>query len=255
MRPTVDNHPLVRKLELFAPLGDEEKAALRAAPAQIRMLDSREDLLREDDPPLGVNLVLEGLVYRYKLLPGGRRQILAWLLQGDLCDARMVFLKQMDHAIAAFVPSRVAIYSPEALADVGRRYPRVRRAIWWSHLVSEAITRQWMVNLGQRTAVERAAHLICEMHYRMRAVGLAREDRFFLPVTQHELGDTLGLSTVHVNRILQELRRDGLINQQGREMIVLDQAGLRRVAGFDPKYLHPVAGEDEPDEGWSLQGV
>lgn len=250
MKPAADLHPLIRKLETFSPLNEDEKAALRAAPAQLRGLAAREDLLREDDPPLGANLVLEGLAYRYKLLPGGRRQILAWLLPGDLCDTRMIILKRMDHAIAAFVPSRIAVYSPEALADVGRRFPRVRRAIWWSHLVSEAIAREWLVSLGQRTAVERAAHLLCEIHYRLRAVGIAAEDSFSLPVTQNELGDTLGLSTVHVNRTMQELRREGLINQRGRDIELLDGPGLRRIAGFDPKYLHPVAGEIEGDDPW-----
>jgi len=243
-------NPLIRKLEAFSPLSDEEKAAIRAAPAQLRQLGPREDLIREDDPPTGVNLVLDGLAYRYKLLPGGRRQILSWLAPGDLCDTRVFILRRMDHAIAAFVPTRFAIFNPDTIAGLGRRHPRLRRAIWWSDLVEEAITREWLVNLGQRTAVERAAHLLCEIHYRLRIVGLAGDGSFTLPVTQNELGDTLGLSTVHVNRTLQELRREGLIAQHGREIVVLDADGLRRIGGFNPNYLHPDADSEDPaDDG------
>lgn len=242
-------NPLIRKLETFALLGDEDKAALRQATGQLRLLGPRDDLIREDDPPTGVNLVVEGLAYRYKLLAGGRRQILSWLTPGDLCDTRISILRRMDHAIAAFVPTRIAVFSHETIAALGRERPRLGRALAWSDLVEEAITREWLVNLGQRTAVERAAHLLCEIHHRLRVVGLATEDSFTLPVTQNELGDTLGLSTVHVNRTLQELRREGLIVQQGREIVVADPEGLRRVAGFNPNYLHPDADLDDlPEE-------
>ena len=246
MSLNVDHYsPLIRKLESFAPLGEDDKVAIRQTPGQMRLLGPREDLVREDDPPIGVSLVVDGLAYRYKLLPGGRRQILSWLAPGDLCDTRVSILRRMDHAVAAFVPTRFLVFSHEAIAALGRGRPRLRRALWWSDLVEDSIGREWLVNLGQRTAVERAAHLLCEIHHRLRRVGLAADDSFTLPVTQSELGDTLGLSTVHVNRTLQELRREGLIAQQGREIVVADPEGLRRTAGFSPNYLHPAAADED----------
>lgn len=245
----VGDHLLIRRLESFAPLDDEDKTALLGAPFQTRQLGPREDLVREDGPPSGVALVLEGLAYRYKLLAGGRRQILAWLIPGDMCDTHADILRRVDYAIAAFTPTRVAIYASDTLNGLGRRRPRVRHALRVSELAQQAVGREWMVNLGQRTAVERAAHLLCEFHHRLISVGLAGVDRFILPVTQSELGDTLGLSTVHVNRTLQELRREGLISQQGREIVVLDGQGLQRVAGFNPAYLRPAAEYEEGRSG------
>lgn len=242
-------HPLVRKLSNFTRLSNDEKDALRNASGRIRLLAAREDLIKEDDPTEGVNLILEGFACRYKVLRDGRRQMLSYIVPGDMCDARVFVLKRMDHSISAFAPTRVVIYPREAILELTYEFPRIARAFWWNTLVEEATAREWIVNLGQRTAPERAAHLLCEVYYRLRAVDMASGGRFGLPVTQAELADTLGLSTVHVNRTLQTLRAEGLISQDGRDVIVHDLPGLEKRGLFDANYLH-LRDEDLSPPDW-----
>jgi CRP-like cAMP-binding protein len=229
---------LIRKLENFSPLTEEEKRALTETIGSVRRFPAREDLIREGEPTDGVKLILEGFACRYKVLPDGRRQIIAYLVPGDLCDVRVFLLRRMDHTIAALCPVETALISHETLSELMERYPRLTRALWWSTLVEESVTREWIVNVGQRTAFERLAHLFCEIFARLRAVGLAQDDRCELPLTQIELADTLALSAVHVNRTLMEMRRARLVSFQNRQLVIHDHAALQSAAGFNPNYLH-----------------
>jgi len=133
---------------------------------------------------------------------------------------------------------RVAEVPRDAFLDLTASFPRLSRALWWNSLVEEAIQREWTVNLGQRDAIERMAHLLCELFTRHKAAGLVTDRTFEFPLTQHELGDAMGLSNVHVNRIMQELRSQGLIATPGRQMVILDWEGLKQLGEFDPTYLH-----------------
>jgi CRP-like cAMP-binding protein len=232
---------LIRKLETFAPLPEEDKRALSDAVIQVRRFPGREDLLREGEPTESVKVILEGFACRYKVLPDGRRQIMAYFVPGDLCDLRVFLLKRMDHSIATLCPVEAALLSQEAMGDLMERYPHLMRALWWSTLVEEAVTREWIVNVGQRSAFERMAHLFCETFLRLQAVGLTHDTRCELPLTQTELADTLALSAVHVNRTLMEMRRAQLVTFQNRELIIHDLAALKSAAGFNPDYLHLYA--------------
>ncbi|MDG2520369.1 Crp/Fnr family transcriptional regulator [Caulobacter segnis] len=236
---------LIRKLENFAPLNAEEKQALVEAAGRTRRLAAGESIIHENDPTGGVNLIQEGLACRYKMLPDGRRSILGFFVPGDLCDLRVFILESMDHSIGALTPTTVATLSREAVLDILERFPRLTRALWWSTLVDEAITREWVVNIGQRTALERLAHLLCELYHRLSAVQLTDGGVFELPLTQAELADSLGLSTVHVNRTLQELRRSGALTLRGRHVEILDLGRLEAAAMFNPNYLH-LQDRDEP---------
>ncbi len=231
-------HLLIRKLENFADLNDEEKRALQDAAGPIRHYAPHEDLIREGEQPGGVAVVLSGFACRHKMLPDGRRQIIGYFLPGDMCDARVFILKKMDHTISALTPSSVVALSREGILDITSRYPRLTRAFWWNTLVEEAICREWLVNIGQRTALERLAHLFCEIYLRLHAVGLATAAGCELPVTQSELADTVALSTVHVNRTLKELRRVGLVSMSSKSLVIHDLPGLRALAMFDAGYLH-----------------
>lgn len=231
-------HLLIRKLENFAELTEEEKRALRDAAGPVRAYGSHEDLIREGEQASGVAVVLSGFACRHKMLPDGRRQIIGYFLPGDMCDARVFILKKMDHTISTLAPSSVTTMSREAVLDITSRYPRLTRAFWWNTLVEEAIGRQWLVSIGQRTALERVAHLFCEIYVRLQSVGLATPAGCELPVTQSELADTVALSTVHVNRTLKELRRVGLVSMSSKSLVIHDFAGLRSLAMFDPGYLH-----------------
>jgi CRP-like cAMP-binding protein len=229
---------LIRKLSNYVPLGDAEKRALLQAELAVKEFDARVDIIRQNQPVEGATLLLEGFACRYKLLPDGRRQIFAYMVPGDMCDPRIFLLDRIDHSIATLSRARVATWPRKSLLGLTALYPRIRRALWWCALVDESISRERLISLGQRTALERLAHLICELFFRLQAVDEVHGNGFDFPVTQAELGDTLGLSAVHVNRTLQDMRRERLVRLAGRRLTVLDLQALCTIAMFSPDYLH-----------------
>jgi len=224
-----------------------EKAVLLDAISQVRTHGPHEDLAREGNPTACVNVVLSGFACRQKMLPDGRRQIIGFLLPGDICDVRVFLLRRMDHSITAISSVKVGILTRDAALELTEKYPRLTRALWWATMVEESIAREWLINVGQRTALERLSHLLCEIYTRLHAVGLSDDNSCELPLTQSELADTLALSTVHVNRTLRELRHAQLISIRGKSLVIHDFKALQAVAMFDPNYLH-LDGEKLP--GW-----
>ena len=242
----MNNNPLLRKLGNFTELSAEECSAVNDCCNDVRDVGAREDIISQGDRTGGVKLLLEGFACRYKVLEDGRRQIVAYFVPGDLCDLRVFILKRMDHSIGAVVASKVATISPENVLKLTNPYPTLTRALWWSTLVEEAILREWIVNVGQRNALERMAHLFCELLYRFRAVGLNEGLSCTLPLTQVELAETLGLSSVHVNRTLQELRRQKLITLEGGVLTIQDLPALKEASFFNADYLHLDYGREKP---------
>ena len=232
------NNPLLRKLANFTALSEEESSAVEECCKDVQEIGARDDVIVQGDRTGGVKLLLDGFACRYKTLEDGRRQIVAYFVPGDLCDLRVFILKRMDHSIGAIAPSRVATISPDNVLMLMQTYPTLTRALWWSTLVEEAIAREWIVNVGQRNARERLAHLFCELLYRFRAVGLNDGLSCTLPLTQVELAETLGLSTVHVNRTLQELRRRKLITLNGGTLTIQNLRALEELSLFNADYLH-----------------
>jgi CRP-like cAMP-binding protein len=235
-------NPLIRKLEQFAGLSDEDKRLVDDAARDVRRLEARQDIIREGERPGEVHLLLEGWAARYKVLPGGERAIMAYLIPGDLCDIHIALLDRMDHSIGTLSPARVAYIPRERIEALMGRGDDLARALTWSMLVDEAILREWLVTLGHRPADKRVAHLICEMMLRSKAVGLTDDDSFDLPLTQEELADTMGITPVHMNRTLQALRRSDLITTRGKRVIVRDAGRLMAFADFNPNYLHQEGG-------------
>lgn len=229
---------LFRKVANFEPLPPAEQAAFEDSVSGVRRFHAHQDLIQEGSAPDGIKIILEGMACRYKMLPDGRRQIVGYFLPGDICDLRAYLLNRMDHSVATFTRVEAAIMAPEAMQALTAKFPRITRALWWCTLVDEAIAREWIVNIGYRTAFERMAHLFCEMFMRCRAVGLTRDNGIQLPLTQIELADSLALSPVHVNRTLMELRRARLLSFQAGLLTIHDLDELRSLAGFDPNYLH-----------------
>jgi CRP-like cAMP-binding protein len=240
------SNPLLRKLANFTRLSDAECNAVNACTLDVREFAAREDVISQGDRTGGVKLLLEGFACRYKVLEDGRRQIVAYFVPGDLCDLRVFILRRMDHSIGAVVASKVATISPDNILQLTHRYPTLTRALWWSTLVEEAIAREWIVNVGQRDALERMAHLFCELLYRFRAVGLNQGNSCTLPLTQVELAETLGLSPVHVNRTLQQLRRRKLITLEDSTLTIQDLDALKEVSFFNPDYLHLDYSNEKP---------
>lgn len=229
---------LFRKLSAFIDLDDRDRAAIESLCTHEISLEARRTLIREGERPNDVYLLLEGWACRYKLTPDGSRQILAYLIPGDLCDIHIFILKTMDHTLVTMNPARVAVIPRETILEVMANHPRIERALWWATLVDEAVLREWLVNLGQHDAYKRVAHLFCELWMRMRAVGLVEEGQFSLPLTQEELADTVGLTSVHVNRTLQRMRAEGLISLEHRQLTIPDPRELIRAAEFQANYLH-----------------
>jgi CRP-like cAMP-binding protein len=233
------HNALIAKLEAFTRLSLSEKQALdRVSRERVRHIGPREDIVREGDGPGHVNLILGGWACRYKTLEDGRRQITAYFLPGDTSDLNAMLLKRWDHSIGAVSPVLLAEIPRESLRQLSEESPRIERALWWSALVAGAVEREWIVSLGQRTAFERLGHLFCELFLRLRAVGLVEDTSYEWPLTQAELGETTGLSTVHVNRTLQDMRAQGLIALSGRKLAILDLERLKDASLFNPQYLH-----------------
>jgi CRP-like cAMP-binding protein len=205
---------------------------------QVMDLRADQDIVREGDRPTRSCALLEGFACTYKITEEGRRQITAFHISGDIPDLQSLHLKVLDTSLGTITPCKVGFIQHESLRDLCERHPRIASALWPQTLIDAAIFREWTTNVGRREAYSRRAHILCEMVVRMRAVGLAQDYTCDLPITQSEFADAAGLSTVHVNRTLQELRGEELIILKGTTLQVLDWDGLTRAGDFDPTYLH-----------------
>jgi CRP-like cAMP-binding protein len=232
-------NPLNLRLQHYADLSSDDHAALdRLARGPAREVPARRDLIREGETPRFAYAVQSGWGCRYKALPDGRRQIVDFLVPGDLFDADIQILKEMDHAVGAVTPMTVVEIAPSELEQVRSAHKKVAQALRMDEFVKISIQREWVLNVGQRTAYERLSHLLCEMFLRMEIVGLAEGRSCEFPLTQLDLADATGLTAVHVNRTLQELRKDGLIELHSRTLNIPDFEGLRNAGLFNGNYLH-----------------
>jgi CRP-like cAMP-binding protein len=229
---------LALRLEGYTHLSSDDRAAVARISRVSRVVPPRRDLIREGEKPQYVHLMLDGWACRYKTLPDGRRQVVAFFVPGDFCDLNIYVLKEMDHSIGAITRLAVADLGREEMDTLTANYPRITQALWWEELVKVAIQREWTLNIGQRTAYERIAHLIAELFLRLRSVKLTQGDSCDFPLTQTDIADATGLTAVHVNRTLQELRRDGLIELERRRLRIPNLRQLMDAAMFNPNYLH-----------------
>lgn len=237
--PNPNAHSLIRKLESIVDLSPEERDALSRLPLMVRDLRAGQDFVRDGDRPSQCCTILEGFAFRYKNLEGGRRQIFAFHTPGDTPDLQSIHLSVMDHSLGALTKCKVASIPHDAVRTLIRAHPRIGEVLWRDTLIDAAIFREWMVGIGRRDAYARIAHLFCELFARLQLIGLTEGNSCEMPLTQAEIGDALGLSTVHVNRSLQALRGDGLIRaHQHSTLTILDWEGLKAAGEFDPTYLH-----------------
>ncbi|WP_076070252.1 Crp/Fnr family transcriptional regulator [Sphingomonas montana] len=228
----------VEKLSGLAELTAADKAALEKATARPRRYVARQDLIREGDEPGPMFVVLEGWVCRYKILPSGTRQIMAFLMPGDACDLHIKLLAEMDHSIQALTTAMIATVSRDEMQALMSGHPNVASAMYSAQLVDEGIMRAWIVSMGRRSSPERVAHLMCELYLRARNIGLTGNGEFALPLSQLVLADALGMTAVHINRVLKELRLTGAMALKRGSVTILDPVKLVQIAGFDENYLH-----------------
>lgn len=233
-----DRHPLLRKIATIAEPTEEERRALLNLPFSIKSLPQHADIVSDGDRPTQCALILEGFTCRYKLTHAGKRQIMSFHIPGDIPDLQSLYIEVMDHGIGAVAPSTVGYIPHDAIRDLIRRYPAIAATFWRDTLIDAAVFRQWMMGIGRRSAHGRIAHLLCELTTRFRAIGAAADYSLDLPITQVDIADSLGLTPVHVNRVLQELRRDDLIELRRGHLRIKNWDRLSEVAEFDPTYLH-----------------
>lgn len=228
----------LRKLRQRTDISDEEERAIRDTIAETRKAKA-DQILVHAGQELSVSLMLvDGWMARSKDLSGGERQFTELHVAGDFADLHSFTLKRLDHDVVTLSDCTIAIAPHDRLQALVERHPRLARIYWFLTNVDAAIHRESALSLGQRSALARMAHLFCELCARLEVVGLAEGGRYDFPLTQRELADCLGLTVVHANRTVQELRRRGLIELGSRQVTILDRPGLEGVAEFDPAYLY-----------------
>lgn len=229
---------LIQKLSRRGPLSEADRQAIRDLPMTIRTLAAQKTIVHEDDPSPACCLVLEGWICCYQMLDEGMRAILSVHVPGDLPDLQSLHLPNTEFGMGTLTEVTIGIVPHEAVRKLMAASPAIADALWKEMLVMGAIHRAWMAGLGRREARARLAHLFCELSTRLRAVGLVHDDAFAMPLRQTELADMVGLTSVHVNRTLGDLRKQGLIRLDGRRLKICRWHSLSEAAGFDPKYLH-----------------
>ncbi len=226
------------KLRKRTDISADEEQAIRGLVAETRTVKADQIVVRAGEVLSISLLLLDGWMARSKDLSGGERQFTELHVAGDFTDLHSFTLKHLDHDVVTLSECTYAIVPHERLQVLIKDHPRLARIYWFMTNVDAAIHREWALSLGQRSAVARMAHLFCELRARLDVVGRATGDRYEFPLTQRELADCLGLTVVHANRMVQELRRRGLIELGSRQLTVVDRRALEGVAEFDPAYLY-----------------
>ena len=232
---------LIRKLCLLSNLADEDRRAIAALPMSLQSVRSLHHLVREGDRPTDCCLLVDGFACRYKVTVTGDRQIVSFHMRGDLLDVQHLLLATADHHVQTITEARVAWIPKEMMIALARARPAIGEALWKDSLVDASIFREWVLNVGRRDARSRIAHMLCEFIVRCEAVGLGSPEGLDLPMSQEQIADATGLTSVHVNRMLRALSEEGVISRRGRRIQVEDWDMMRRVADFDPIYLHEAA--------------
>lgn len=229
---------LLLKLRTRDLIGPEEEEVLRASISEIRDYPEGRTIVRSGTIVSHSTLLVDGIVCRYKDLADGQRQIMELHVGGDFVDLHGFLLKQLDHNVGALTPVRVAMVPHDALRTITETQPHLGRMLWFSTLLDASIHREKILSIGRRSALARIAHIFCELLVRLQIVGLANDRSYVLPLTQADLADVTGLTSVHVNRMLKKLRDENLLTFRGGRVKIGDWEELQRVAEFDPTYLH-----------------
>jgi CRP-like cAMP-binding protein len=237
----VPNNPLallLDVLELRSPLSEDDCKAILALPYTLKSLAPGSYAVREGEVPSGCGVLVSGFAYRQKLTGDGGRQILSIHIPGEALDFQNIFLNVADHSVQMLTRGHVALVPRADIQRIARSSASIGHAILVSILVEASIFREWILNVGRRDAKSRLAHVLCELAVRLDAHGLADDMGYHLPMTQAELADALGLTPVHLNRVIRSLEVDGLINRSKRDVSFPDWERMRDIADFNDRYLH-----------------
>ena len=237
--------PMVAKLQRWRPLDTDDQEALLALPYRTRRFRPLEYLVRDGERPQSACLMLSGFSFRHKVAGNGGRQIFSIHMKGDLADLHNSLLSLADHNLQALTDVDAALIPIEAIQEIAFARPAIGRAMWYETLVDASIFREWTLNVGRRDARARAAHLLCEFALRLEVAGLGERDNYELPMSQEQLADALGITSVHTNRTLMSLGDDGLIRRTQRSVQIQDWPALAKIGDFHPAYLH-LARSEQP---------
>ena len=229
---------MLRKLHRLTALDDADRAALQALPFRPQSLRPNHYLVREGNEITECCILVRGYAMRHKIGGDGGRQIVSFQVAGDMLDLQHIQFSQADHNIETVTEAEVGWVPASRLRQLAQERPKIGEALWRDTLIDASVFREWVRNVGRRDARSRIAHMLCEFATRCEAAGLGRRDRLEMPMTQEQIGDATGLTSVHVNRMLQTMRSEGLVSQQGRVIEVRDWDRLQKVADFNPAYLH-----------------
>ena len=228
---------LLTRLRTYDTVSAAEEQALRDAAGEISVFNRGDTIVKAKAEQTHSNLLLEGVVVRHKDLRDGARQMLEVSIAGDFIDLHSFTMKRLDHDIAALSACRIVNDSHVRLRPLIDAHPHLGRLLWLVTMIDASIHREWMLSLGRRNALSRVANLFCELRVRLGTVGLAEDGGYALPLTQTDLSDLLGLTTVHVNRTLRELREQDILTFRSKSVAIHDWDRLVQAAEFDPFYL------------------
>lgn len=252
-------NPLVLKLQRFAELCQAEIKAVKELCQGSTPSRKGDVLIRENEKPEIVRIILAGIAARIKLTEDGDRKIVGFMVPGDMCDLHAFILKKMDHRIEALNEGCYAEIPRERLLDFFERFPRVTQAMWWSTMVDESTLRQWLMNVASGTSYERTAHILAEICVRLETVGQANGEECRINLIQEDISDAVGITRSHLNESCQRLQADGFIRLHRGEIIITDVEGLKRAGRFDAEYLHLEKSMKSPppeaiSEGFPVRG-
>lgn len=236
--PTEGPGPLERKIGLFVRVSEAELKFLAELRQDVSGCPADLDLITQGEQHDQTLIVLDGWAMRHRTLSDGRRQIVNFVLPGDFVGLHGLLFERSDHYVTTLTPARVARFAAERVVELFERFPRLAAAVAWTAAREESVIAERVASIGRRTAYERMAHLLLELLYRLRSVGIATRNGFRLPLTQEILADVLGLSVVHVSRTLRRLRQSGLIQLEARQIVLPDVKALSEAADFEPVFLH-----------------
>ena len=237
----LDRHLL--KLRARDEINGREEEVIRASVREVIKVPADGVVVRANRPLEVCTILLSGIAARQKEMPDGKRQITEIHVPGDFTDLHSFTLKRLDHDVVALTACSFAVVPHARLQQITETLPHLTRVYWFGTNMDAAIHREWVVSLGTRSAIARMAHLFCELHIRLGIVDLVLADAYDLPITQQELGEMLGITPVHANRTLQELRGKGWVEFTSGRVTIKDLAALKRTAEFDPSYLYLERGK------------
>jgi CRP-like cAMP-binding protein len=217
--------PLIRRLARRSPLAEADRRAIVALPYTHRRVAPGGHVVRDGDRPEHCALILSGFAYRYKITGEGARQIISIHMASEFVDLQHSFLGVADTSVQTLTESEIALIPRVAVQDLALARPAIGKALWIDTLIDASIFREWVVNVGRRNSRARVAHILCEFSLRLEAAGLAKDHRYELPMTQEQLADAVGLTSVHVNRVLKQLAEEGLISREKRNITIEDWGG------------------------------